>query len=64
MALVTYYMPKRFKGTIEVLANGIGIKIMKIKEEGTEIRIYCVGTQKLLDAFNELRLGMLGIVNE
>ena len=58
--MVTYYMPKRFKEDIILLAAKLNIKIIKIEEEeGTNIRIYCVGIQKLLDAFNRERIAMI-----
>ena len=52
-------MPKRYKKDIIDLAKKLHIKIIRIKEEGTDIRIYCVGIQRLLDAFNQERIEML-----
>jgi len=53
-------MPKRFKEDIILLAAKLNIKITKIEEEeGTNIRIYCVGIQKLLDTFNQERIAMM-----
>ena len=60
--MVTYYMPKRFKKEVILLAAKLNIKIIKIEEEeeeGTDMRIYCVGIQRLLDAFNQERIAML-----
>ena len=59
--MVTYYMPKRLKKEVILLAAKLNIKIIKIEEEekGTDIRIYCVGIQRLLDAFNKERISML-----
>ena len=57
--MVTYYMPKRLKEDVILLANKLNIKITKIDEEDTDIRIYCVGIQKLLDAFNLERIAMI-----
>ena len=57
--MVTYYMPKRFKNDVIILADKLNIKITKIEEEDTDIRIYCVGIQKLLDAFNRERIAMI-----
>ena len=59
MSIVTYYMPKRLKKDVITLANKLHIKITKIEEEGTDIRIYCVGIQRLLEAFNQERISML-----
>ena len=59
MSIVTYYMPKRLKKDIIILAAKLNIKITNIEEEGTDIRIYCVGIQRLLDAFNQERISML-----
>ena len=59
MSIVTYYMPKRLKKDIILLAAKLNIKITNIEEEGTNIRIYCVGIQRLLDAFNQERISML-----
>jgi len=59
MPIATYYMPKRFEETVKVLANGLGVKITKIKDEGSDIRLYCVSSHSLLDMFNELRIGLL-----
>ena len=59
MSIVTYYMPKRLKKDIIILAAKLNIKITNIEEEGTNIRIYCVGIQRLLDAFNQERISML-----
>ena len=59
MRIVTYYMPKRLKKDIIILAAKLNIKITNIEEEGTDIRIYCVGIQRLLDAFNQERISML-----
>ena len=54
-------MPKRLKKEVILLAAKLNIKIIKIEEEekGTDIRIYCVGIQRLLDAFNKERISML-----
>ena len=59
--MVTYYMPKRLKKEVILLAAKLNIRIIKIEEEekGTDIRIYCVGIQRLLDAFNKERISML-----
>ena len=57
--MVTYYMPKRLKEDVILLAAKLNIKITKIEEEGTDMRIYCVGIQRLLDAFNQERIAML-----
>ena len=57
--MVTYYMPKRLKEDVILLADKLNIKITKIEEEDTDIRIYCVGIQKLLDAFNQERIAMI-----
>jgi len=57
--MVTYYMPKRFKNDIILLADKLNIKITKIKEEGTDIRIYCIGIQRLLEIFDKERLKLL-----
>ena len=57
--MVTYYMPKRLKEDVILLAAKLNIKITKIEEEDTDIRIYCIGIQRLLDAFNKERLAML-----
>ena len=59
MSVVTYYMPKRLKGEVILLAAKLNIEIKKIEEDETDIRIYCVGIQRLLDAFNEERVSML-----
>ena len=59
MPMATYYMPKRLEETVKLLANGLGIKITKIKDEGSDIRLYCVSSHSLLDMFNELRIGLL-----
>ena len=59
--MVTYYMPKRLKEDVILLANKLNIKITKIEEEDTDIRIFCVGIQRLLDAFNQERIAMLNI---
>ena len=60
MSIVTYYMPKRLKKEVILLAAKLNIKITKIEEEeGTDMRIYCVGIQRLLDAFNQERIAML-----
>ena len=59
MPIATYYMPKRFEETVKLLANGLGVKITQIKDEGSEIRLYCVSSQSLLEMFNELRIGLL-----
>ena len=59
MSIVTYYMPKRLKKDIILLAAKLNIKITNIEEEGTDIRIYCVGIQRLLEAFNKERISML-----
>ena len=57
--MVTYYMPKRLKEDVILLAAKLNIKITKIEEEGTDIRIYCVGIQRLLEAFNKERISLL-----
>ena len=59
--MVTYYMPKRLKKEVILLAAKLNIKITKIEEEEkeTDIRIYCVGIQRLFDAFNQERIAML-----
>ena len=57
--MVTYYMPKRLKEDVILLAAKLNIKITKIEEEDTDIRIYCVGIQRLLDAFNRERIAMI-----
>ena len=57
--MVTYYMPKRLKEDVILLADKLNIKITKIEEEDTDIRIYCVGIQRLLDAFNRERITMI-----
>ena len=57
--MVTYYMPKRLKEDVILLANKLNIKITKIEEEDTDIRIYCAGIQRLLDAFNRERIAMI-----
>ena len=59
--MVTYYMPKRLKEDVILLAAKLNIKITKIEEEATDIRIFCVGIQRLLDAFNQERIAMLNI---
>ena len=59
MSVVTYYMPKRLKEDVILLADKLNIKITKIKEEDTDIRIYCVGFDKLLDMFNQERIAMM-----
>ena len=59
MPIATYYMPKRLEETVKILANGLGVKITKIKDEGSDIRLYCVSSHSLLDMFNELRIGLL-----
>ena len=59
MSMVTYYIPKRLKEDVILLADKLNIKITKIKEEGTDIRIYCVGFDKLLDMFNQERIAMM-----
>ena len=60
MSIVTYYMPKRLKKEVILLAAKLNIKIIKIEEEEeTDMRIYCVGIQRLLDAFNQERIAML-----
>ena len=58
---MTYYMPKRLKEDVILLAAKLNIKIIKIEEEEEDphIRIYCVGIQRLLDAFNQERISML-----
>ena len=57
--MVTYYMPKRLKEDVILLADKLNIKITKIEEEDTDIRIYCAGIQRLLDAFNRERIAMI-----
>ena len=57
--MVTYYMPKRLKEDVILLAAKLNIKITKIEEEDTDIRIYCVGIQRLLEAFNKERISLL-----
>jgi len=52
-------MPKRLKEDVILLADKLNIKITKIKEEDTDIRIYCVGFDKLLDMFNQERIAMM-----
>ena len=52
-------MPKRLKEDVILLANKLNIKITKIEEEDTDIRIYCAGIQRLLDAFNRERIAMI-----
>ena len=59
MSIVTYYMPKRLKKEVILLAAKLNIKITKIEEDETDIRIYCMGIQRLLDAFNQERISML-----
>ena len=59
MPIATYYMPKQLEENVKLLANDLGIKISKIKTEENVIRVYCVGSWKLLDAFNARRLGLL-----
>ena len=53
-------MPKRLKEDVILLAAKLNIKITKIEEEDTDIRIFCVGIQRLLDAFNKERILLLG----
>ena len=53
-------MPKRLKEDIIALADKLNIKITKIEEEDTDIRIYCVGFEKLLEIFNQERILLLG----
>ena len=57
--MVTYYIPKRLKEDIIALADKLNIKITKIEEEDTDIRIFCVGIQRLLDTFNRERIAMI-----
>jgi len=52
-------MPKRLKEDVILLAAKLNIKITKIEEEDTNIRIYCVGIQRLLDTFNQERIAMM-----
>ena len=52
-------MPKRLKEDVILLANKLNIKITKIEEEDTDIRIFCVGIQRLLDTFNQERIAMM-----
>ena len=52
-------MPKRLKEDVILLAAKLNIKILKIEEEDTDIRIYCAGIQRLLDAFNRERIAMI-----
>ena len=59
MSMVTYYIPKRLKEDVILLADKLNIKITKIKEEDTDIRIYCVGFDKLLDMFNQESIAMM-----
>ena len=59
MSIVTYYMPKRLKKEVILLAAKLNIKITIIEEDETDIRIYCVGIQRLLDAFNRERITMI-----
>ena len=59
--MVTYYMPKRLKENVILLAAKLNIKITKIEEEDTDIRIYCVGIPRLLDAFNKERIALLDV---
>jgi hypothetical protein len=58
--MVTYYMPKRLKDDVILLADKLNIKITKIEEEDTDIRIFCVGFEKLLEMFNQERILLLG----
>jgi hypothetical protein len=60
MSMVTYYMPKRLKDDVILLADKLNIKITKIEEEDTDIRIFCVGFEKLLEMFNQERILLLG----
>ena len=60
MSMVTYYIPKRLKEDVILLADKLNIKITKIKEEDTDIRIFCVGFEKLLEMFNQERILLLG----
>ena len=57
--MVTYYIPKRLKEDVILLADKLNIKITRIKEEGNDIRIYCVGFEKLLEMFNQERIAMI-----
>ena len=57
--MVTYYIPKRLKEDVILLADKLNIKITRIKEEGNDIRIYCVGFEKLLEIFNQERIAMM-----
>ena len=57
--MVTYYIPKRLKEDVILLADKLNIKITKIKEEENDIRIYCVGFEKLLEMFNQERIAMM-----
>ena len=59
MSMVTYYIPKRLKEDVILLADKLNIKITRIKEEGNDIRIYCVGFEKLLEMFNQERIAMM-----
>ena len=54
-------MPKRLKEDVILLAAKLNIKITKIEEEDPDIRIYCVGIQRLLDAFNRERIAMIKV---
>ena len=60
MSLATYYMPKRLKEDVILLADKLNIKITKIEEEDTDIRIFCVGFDKILEMFNQERISLLG----
>ena len=52
-------MPKQLEENVKLLANDLGIKITEIKTEENVIRVYCVSSWELLDAFNARRLGLL-----
>jgi len=60
MPIATYYMPKQLEENVKLLANDLGIKITEIKTEENVIRVYCVSSWELLDAFNARRLDLLG----
>ena len=52
-------MPKRLKEYVILLAAKLNIKITNIEEEDTDIRIFCVGFEKLLEMFNQERIAMM-----
>ena len=59
MPIATYYMPKQLEENVKFLADDLGIKITEIRTEENNIRVYCVGSWKLLDTFNARRLDLL-----